>query len=51
METETRRTTIENKVYWITDNKGLKHLCHDPVYAQWLETKFKQEEKIEKEQK
>jgi hypothetical protein len=45
METEIRSYIVNYKVYWVTDNEGKRHLCHDPVYAQWLETKFKQEAK------
>jgi len=43
MEIEIRATTIINQVYWVTDREGKKQLCHDPIYADWLERRIKQE--------
>lgn len=45
MDSETRVSMINYKVYWVTDNKGIKHLCHDPVYAQHLQNRYIQEAK------
>lgn len=45
MQIEIRTQTISNLVYWVTDKDGNKHLCHDPIYADWLERKFRQEER------
>jgi len=45
MQIEIKVNTYTNKVYWVTDNEGKRWLCHDPVYTQWLETKFRQEAK------
>jgi len=35
--------TLNVPVYWVTDNKGIRHLCHDFVYAQHLEAEYKRE--------
>jgi hypothetical protein len=43
MEIEIRETILINTVRWVTDNEGKKHLCHDPIYADWLERRIKQE--------
>jgi len=47
MNIEVRETRIVNLVHWVTDNEGKKHICHDPIYADWLERRFK----IEREEK
>ena len=45
MQIEERQLITSYKIYWVTDNEGKRHLCHDPVYAQWLENKYIQERK------
>jgi len=43
MRVDKRLITIENTAYWVRDNSGVEHLCHDPVHAQWLEDRYKME--------
>lgn len=43
MRIDKRLVTIENTAYWVRDNNGVEHLCHDPVHAQWLEDRYKME--------
>jgi hypothetical protein len=45
MQVEVRTYVITQKVHWVIDNNLCKHICHDPVYAQWLEDKFIREAK------
>jgi hypothetical protein len=45
MQVEIVANVITRKVYWVADNNLRKHICHDPIYAQWLEDKFSREAK------
>jgi len=43
METEARTTTLIQEVFWITDNRGVRHLYHDRVAAQMAEERYQRE--------
>ena len=43
METEAITTTLVQEVYWITDNKGVRHLYNDRLAAQLVEERYHRE--------
>jgi hypothetical protein len=45
MQTEPRQTTLIQEVYWITDNRGVRHLYHDRLAAQLAEERYQRERK------
>lgn len=45
MDTEVRTETRVYRTYWVTDNKGVRHLYHDHLAAQCAEDRYAREAK------
>lgn len=43
MITEDRTTTLIQEVYWVIDNKGVRHLYNDRLAAQMAEERYQRE--------
>jgi len=47
VDTEVRVETRETRTYWVTDNRGIRHLYHDHLAAQCAEDRYAREAKEE----
>lgn len=45
MDTEARTTTLIQEVYYVVDNKGVRHLYCDRLAAQMAEERYQREKK------
>jgi len=45
VDTEVRVETRETRTYWVTDNRGIRHLYHDHLAAQCAEDRYAREAK------
>jgi hypothetical protein len=45
MQIEARTTTLIQEVYWVVDNKGVRHLYNDRLAAQMAEERYQREKK------